>query len=159
MKYKNIPNKHTSNIDTIPNIQVKNKFEVLQEDITGTSQDADNMEYQEEPPMDEFKKYLKKKNNKVITNTKTKKDTQTPTQDHSTAAEQSPTHEWDSDEPKTQTQTQKMSQVKTRRQDRPPPINILDQDPKDTTTLMETTLDIVSNSFYIKRTAVSTRYM
>lgn len=52
--------------------------------------------------------------------------------------------------PPTQGDESATSQQKTRRKDRPPPINILNQNPKDTTKLLQVNLKNMKN-FYIKR--------
>ncbi|KYN03420.1 hypothetical protein ALC62_05738, partial [Cyphomyrmex costatus] len=128
--------------NTSANIPTQNRFEILSETLSTQAQQNEDMDCQSS---EDFATYLKRKNNhgpQDVNNNGNKKSR------YSTKVDTN-NHHGDSF-PSTQGKSQHPTTIKTIRMSRPPLINILYQDPKDTTTLLKSKLKDL-NSFYIKR--------
>jgi len=122
----------------ITNIPTQNRFETL--DSTASTSVMQEVEMEAQEPAD-FAVYLKKKNSQHKTTNNKEKSKHSPK----------------SEEPRkkniithSQAKDPQEDPQKTRRKDRPPPINILFQDPRDTTKLLKMNIKDIKD-FYIKR--------
>lgn len=126
---------HTSNV------YIQNRFETLNT-IESTSTNQEDMESEDQRTTD-FAAFLKEKNKKQLEelNNNKGKTRSPPKKEVGTEKDE-----------KQLPQTKKMQNThqEIRRKERPSPINILYQDPKDTTRLLQTNLKDMNN-FYIKR--------
>ncbi|CAL1678425.1 unnamed protein product [Lasius platythorax] len=124
-----------------PNIPTCNRFEVLE---TSNTQMEEEMEYQDTEGNnvhEDFLTNLRRKNNQLDSNNNNKR------KKYSHGHNKEEYHKED----KKTTSTEEIQAVqRAARRTRPPPINILYQDPKDTTKLLKDNLKEMTN-FYIKR--------
>lgn len=132
--------------ESIANIPTKNRFDALIDISQRNPPQEDGMNYQEEMvyqeeiPSTEFLTYLKRKNTQQETIKNKKKLNYVPKDEAETRHKSN----------QSTSQDQQPAIQKARRKDRPPPINILYQDPKDTTRLLKANISNMNN-FYIKR--------
>lgn len=118
--------------ETSPNVPTYNRFEAL--DCEDTIHETEETEYQEL----DFMRQLREKNSQDGNNNSKKKKSEASINNARKKQQD------------TSSQEQRTTLQKPRRKDKPPPINILYQDPKDTTRLIESNTRGIVN-FYIKR--------
>lgn len=120
-------------------LPTQNRFETL--DVSASTSLAQEEEMESQDPSD-FLKYLKRKNKQQQENNSTKKSGNAP-RNGSEATQKDKQTPYQPKDPQN-------TPGRTKRKERPPPINILYQDHKDTTKLLKENLKDMNN-FYIKR--------
>lgn len=122
--------------NTVSIIPTKNRFEALQDLQSDTSMDTEPIALRKEIPHSNFLNILKRKNNQqdceIYEMEDTKKTRQTPRN-----MKPPDTHNSEENNKNDTNRESTIKLQKTKRKERPPPINIMFQDPKDTGRLIK----------------------